>query len=236
VQQQDLPTVDGSVAVVLGVIGLAFVVLMFVSQWKVFTKAGQPGWASIVPFYNFYILLRIVGRPGWWLALMFIPLVNIVIYILVMIDLARAFGKSNGFAVLLILLPFVGLLILSFGDARYVGPLADPAFQAGRQPGYPAGYPQPGQGFPQQGYPQPGYPQQPGYPPQGRPGYPQQGPPPGYPPQGYPPQGRPAQPGYPPHGQPQGQPQQRPPQQPPRYPPQQQPPGYPPQPGQYPPR
>lgn len=234
-QQQDLPTVDGSVAVIFGVIGVAFAVLMFVSLWKVFTKADQPGWASIVPFYNFYILLKIVGRPGWWLALMFVPLVNIGIYIVVMIDLAKSFGKGGGFAALLILLPFVGYLILSFGDARYVGPLADPAFQAGGQSGYlqrgyPQGYPQQGQGFPQQGYQQQGYQRQPGYPPQGRPGYPQQGPP-GYLQQDYPPQGRPPQPGYPP----QGKPPQRPPQQP-GYPPQQQPPGYPPQPGQYPPR
>ena len=62
--------------------------------WKVFTKAGQPGWAILIPFYNTYVLLKIVGRPGWWLVLMFIPLVNIVIAIIVAIDLAKSFGKS----------------------------------------------------------------------------------------------------------------------------------------------
>jgi hypothetical protein len=217
--QETTPTVDGSVVVIFAVIGLAFAVLMLVSLWKVFTKANQPGWAAIVPFYNVYIMLKIVGRPGWWLALMFVPIANVVIFIIVAIDLAKAFGKSGGFAALLILLPFVGYLILSFGDARYVGPVADPAFQAGGygQPRYPQpGYPP--QGYPQQGYQQPDYPQQPGYP--------QQRPPQGYPQQpGYPPQGPPPQPGYPPRQQPPGYPPQQ------GYPPQ----NYPPQPGQYPP-
>ena len=54
----------------------AFVILMVASMWKVFSKAGQPGWASIIPFYNLYIMLKIAGKPGWWLILMFVPLVN----------------------------------------------------------------------------------------------------------------------------------------------------------------
>jgi hypothetical protein len=163
------------------IIVLGFWALFIVTMWKVFTKANQPGWAAIVPFYNFYVLLKVVGRPGWWLVLMIIPIVNIVIGIIMVVDLAKAFGKGGGFAVLLILLPIVGWPILAFGDARYLGPVADPAFQGG-------GYGQPG--YPQQG-PPPGYPQQPGYPPQGpppQPGYPPRQQPPGYPPrQGYPP-------------------------------------------------
>jgi len=168
--QPDYTQTNVSMAALIPVIiiGLAVTIFIIIATWRVFTKAGKPGWASIIPFYNTYVLLKIVGRPGWWLVLMFIPLVNIVIAIIVTIDLAKAFGKGGGFAVLLILLPFIGFAILGFSkDAVYVGPVADPNFVARQQQGggYQGGYPQ--QQYPQQQYP----PQQ--YPPAG----PQQQPP-----------------------------------------------------------
>ena len=98
---------------------LVVLVVVIVSCWKVFTIAGQPGWASIIPFYNVYVLLTIVGKPGWWLLLFFIPLVNLVISIIVYLELAKRFGKGGGFAVGLILLPIVFLPILAFGSATY---------------------------------------------------------------------------------------------------------------------
>lgn len=101
---------------------LAFAVVMIVSFWKVFTKAGQPGWAVIVPIYNMIVLLQIVGRPLWWIILAMIPLVNIAIGFIVMIDLARSFGKSTGFALGLMFLGFIFYPILGFGSARYLGP------------------------------------------------------------------------------------------------------------------
>jgi hypothetical protein len=159
------------------IIGLAVTLFLIVAMWRMFTKAGKPGWASIIPFYNTYVMLKIVGRPGWWLVLMFIPIVNIVILIIVMIDLAKAFGKGGGFAVLLILLPYIGFAILGFSkNARYVGPVADPDFVSRQQQGgggYQGGYPQ--QQYGQQQYGQQQYGQQ--YPPQQ--GYGQQYPPTG---------------------------------------------------------
>jgi Family of unknown function (DUF5684) len=102
---------------------LAVAVIFIIGMWKVFTKAGQPGWASIIPFYNIYILLKIAGRPGWWLLLFFIPLVNFVIAIILAIDVAKAFGQSAVFGiVLLFLLSGIGYLVLGFGNYRYVGP------------------------------------------------------------------------------------------------------------------
>src|SRR5437588_224379 len=83
-QPQQMNPVAGAIA---GLIWLVFVVLMIVSLWKIFTKAGQPGWASIIPIYNLYILLKICGRPGWWILLMLIPFVNFIIAIIVLIDL-----------------------------------------------------------------------------------------------------------------------------------------------------
>ena len=100
----------------------ACAVIMIASMWKVFTKAGQPDWAAIVPVYNLIVLLQIVGRPLWWILLMLIPLVNFVIAILVYIDLAKSFGKSTGFGIGLVFLSFIFFPILGFGDARYIGP------------------------------------------------------------------------------------------------------------------
>ena len=104
---------------------LAVAVVFIIGFWKVFSKAGQPGWACLIPFYNAYILLKIVGRPGWWLVLFLIPFINFVIAIIVAIDLAKSFGKSAAFGVvMLVLLSGIGYLVLGFGSARYIGPAA----------------------------------------------------------------------------------------------------------------
>ncbi|MFB9907082.1 DUF5684 domain-containing protein [Allokutzneria oryzae] len=95
-------------------------------------KAGAPGWAVIVPFYNGYVLLRICGRPGWWLLLLIVPVVNIVVFAVVAVDVARSFGRSDAFAIFgLFLFAPVGYLILGFGADRNFGPAAlrRPQFQ-----------------------------------------------------------------------------------------------------------
>lgn len=188
----------GLIAVLL--VSLAFTVFLIAAMWRVFTKAGQPGWAAIVPFYNTIVLLRIVGRPWWWLLLMFIPLVNLVLLFIVYIDLAKSFGKGTGFGVLTVFFSYICIPILAWGDARYVGP----AGSGGGQPPYPGqpqpsgpyqqqypGHQYPGQQYPGQAY---GAPQQ--YPPQGQ-QYPGQqnpyGMPPQYPGQQYPGQQNPGQ-------------------------------------------
>jgi len=99
-------------------------IIMIVSLWKVFTKAGQPGWAAIVPIYNAIVLLQIIGRPLWWILLFMIPAVNIVFGIICYVDLAKSFGKGAGFACGLMFLGFIFFPILAFGDARYLGPAA----------------------------------------------------------------------------------------------------------------
>ncbi len=102
---------------------LAVLVIFIVGMWRVFEKAGQPGWAVIIPIYNIYVLLKIAGRPGWWLLLCLIPLVNVVIAIVVAIDIAKAFGQSAVFGVvLLFLLSGIGYLVLGFGNYRYTRP------------------------------------------------------------------------------------------------------------------
>ncbi len=78
-----------------GVIGLVVAVVMIASMWKIFTKAGQPGWAAIIPIFNLYILCKVAGRPGWWVLLMLIPFVNFIIAIILLIDLAKASASDS---------------------------------------------------------------------------------------------------------------------------------------------
>ncbi len=120
-QNDTVPAVFGMLVML---IQLAFFVAIFAGAWKVFEKAGKPGWAAIIPIYNGIVLLEIVGRPIWWIVLIFIPCVNIVISLIVAIDLAKSFGKTEVFGVGLWLLGFVFIPILGFGSDRYVGPSA----------------------------------------------------------------------------------------------------------------
>jgi len=102
-------------------IELAIFILVIVGVWKVFTKAGRPGWASLIPIYNLYVLLKIAGKPGWWILLFLIPLVNVVMMIIVAIEVAKVFGKGTGFGLGLAFLGFIFYPILGFGDATYQG-------------------------------------------------------------------------------------------------------------------
>ena len=104
-----------------GVIGLIVGVLMIAAMWKVFSKAGQPGWAAIIPIYNIYVMCKIAGRPGWWLLLFLIPLVNFIIIIIICIDIAKNFGKGAGFGLGLAFLGIIFWPILGFGSAQYQG-------------------------------------------------------------------------------------------------------------------
>jgi len=102
-------------------IALLIAVFMIVSMWKIYAKAGQPGWGCLVPFYNIVLMLRIAGKPGWWLIFFFIPVINLVVQIVMLIDVARNFGRGGWFAAGLIFLPIVFFPILAFGDSKYVG-------------------------------------------------------------------------------------------------------------------
>jgi hypothetical protein len=106
------------------IIGLLVALLVIVAMWKVFAKAGEPGWASIIPIYNIYIWCKIVGRPWWWILLMLIPFVNFIVAIILCIDLSKSFGKGVGFGLGLAFLGIIFFPILGFGSAQYQGPAA----------------------------------------------------------------------------------------------------------------
>ena len=94
-------------------------------MWKIFKKAGKPGWASIIPIYNAVVMFQICGMNPWLLLLAIIPFVNFVtapiLSIIMNVNLAKKFGKGGGFAVGLIFLNFIFTLILAFGESEYQG-------------------------------------------------------------------------------------------------------------------
>lgn len=102
---------------------IALWVLSIIATWKMFEKADEPGWKSIIPLYNSYTLCRIAGRNGWWFLGLAVPFANIVILLIIAIDLAKHFGKSTVFGVVALwLFSLIGYFILGFGDAKYLGP------------------------------------------------------------------------------------------------------------------
>ena len=119
VQPPEIPQMPAVSPVVFIVYGIV-VLLMIAAMWKVFAKAGEPGWASIVPIYNYVVWCKIVGRPVWWVVLFFVCAP--VVVIILSIDLAKCFGKGVGFALGMVFLPFIFWPMLGFGSATYQGP------------------------------------------------------------------------------------------------------------------
>lgn len=96
-------------------------ILIIAAQWILFKRAGQAGWKCLIPFYNMYVLMEIAGKPGWWMFLLFIPLVGIAILLLAMLALAKKFRRSELFGVGLFLLPMFFFPVLAFGGSEYEG-------------------------------------------------------------------------------------------------------------------
>ena len=102
-------------------ISLTLAIIFIVAGWMIFSKAGRPGWAAIIPIYSTIVLLWIVGRPWWWIFLMMVPILNIIILFIVANDLSNAFGHGMGFTLGLIFLAPIFFLILAFGSSEYRG-------------------------------------------------------------------------------------------------------------------
>ena len=108
------------------IIWVALIIFLIAAQWKIYTKANQPGWACIIPFYNIIVLLKIVGKPWWWLLLiLLLPGINFIWLIWMTNLLSKSFGKGVGFTIGLILLSIIFYPILGFGEAEYVGPAGE---------------------------------------------------------------------------------------------------------------
>lgn len=116
---------SGAIAALLGLgifFYIAIIAFFILIGWKINTKANKPGWACIVPFYNIIVQLEIIGKPAWWLIMLFIPFANVVFMIMITNLLAKSFGKDVGYTLGLIFLPIIFYPMLAFGSAKYQGP------------------------------------------------------------------------------------------------------------------
>ena len=113
----------GLIAALLGgafsLVFLLVFVIVAAGMWKVFEKAGEPGWAALVPIYNLLVLVKIAGKETWWVVLLLLPCVNFVAAVMICIEVARKFGKDTLYGVGLAFLPFIFFPMLGFGAAQY---------------------------------------------------------------------------------------------------------------------
>ena len=101
------------ISIIIGVIGI-------VSLWKIFKKAGKPGWAALIPFYNYYVMCEIAEKQWWHVLLLFVPIAQIYSLFVVYDGVSKKFGKSTGFSVGMLFLPYIFLPILAFSDAQMI--------------------------------------------------------------------------------------------------------------------
>lgn len=117
-----LDTASSSSSLIVDIVSLAIAVLYIVAMWVIFSKAGKPGWAAIIPIYSTIVLLQIVGRPLWWIILFLIPIVGIVFGIITLNDLSKSFGHGAGYTLGLLFLSIIFFPVLAFGGSQYAGP------------------------------------------------------------------------------------------------------------------
>jgi len=101
---------------------ITIISILIIPTWIIYSKANQPGWASIIPIYSTLVWLKIIGKPWYWLILFLIPYLNLVFIIWATNLLSKSFGKDEGFTVGLVILPLIFYPILAFGKSKYIGP------------------------------------------------------------------------------------------------------------------
>ncbi len=111
-----------TVYLIIAIVSFVMAVLTIIARWKVYTKAGKPGWGSLIPFYSNYCLFDIAWGNGWLFLLGFVPCVNFVVAIMLCFKLAKSFGKGTGFGFGLLFLNTIFFLILGFDNSQYIGP------------------------------------------------------------------------------------------------------------------
>jgi hypothetical protein len=114
------PAIQAFILIYLGIC-LFSLIIQWVIFWRIFKKAGRPGWGAIIPVYQYYVMLKITGKPVWWLILAFVPIVNIVVFYLISLSIAKVFNKGTGFAIGIFVWPILFYAILAFDKSQYIG-------------------------------------------------------------------------------------------------------------------
>ena len=114
--------INTTIFAIFGVIFLAVSILQIVAKWRIFSKAGEHGWAALIPFYNTYVLYKITWESGLFFILSYIPCLNMILTIMTNMKLAAVFGKGDGFVLGLSLLGFIFYPVLAFDSSEYDGP------------------------------------------------------------------------------------------------------------------
>ncbi len=121
--EMDIASLIATMGAVSSAVSLIYYVLLIVCEWKMFEKAGEPGWAAIIPIYNIYKLFEISYGSGWKMLLLLVPILNIFIAIQQSFKLAKAFGQGFAFGIGLLLLAPIFMAIIAFSNKiEYVGP------------------------------------------------------------------------------------------------------------------
>lgn len=134
-QYPEYPDIDSGLVAGIGAVSilfsLAIAVIIYAGMWKIFQKAGKPGWAAIIPIYNIIVMAEIVGKPiGFALLAALVPCVNIVLMVWLTNLLMKSFGKEVPlWTILALLFPIIIFPVIGFGDAKYIGPTAAEAQQ-----------------------------------------------------------------------------------------------------------
>lgn len=124
----------------LSVVGI-LVLVVLLALWNIFEKADQAGWKAFIPVYNLYIMLKIAGKPGWWMFFFLIPGVNLIYFIWTLNMISKSFGKDESFTLGLVCFGFIFFPMLGFGEDSYLGPYGDKkAFEMNRLNGYEYGH------------------------------------------------------------------------------------------------
>ncbi len=121
IEPHSLWLVLAAILIPIIIIGIMVTIIEIVGAWFMFEKAGEPGWAAIIPIYNWLIGIKIAGKPWWLILFLLIPVVNLVVYIIILDGLSKNFGKTTGFTVGLFFFRFIFIPILGFGNAVYSG-------------------------------------------------------------------------------------------------------------------
>ena len=131
--------VVGVILLILGIlIGLAYIVLLIVSWWRIYTKAGRPGWANLIPVYGAIEFFNVAWGNGAYFLFMLLPVINVLVFIITIQKLSESFGRGIGYTLGMFLLPGIFIPILGLGKDKHIRYEAQKALETEKEAAYAA--------------------------------------------------------------------------------------------------